>query len=369
MRMLRRAGARWAFTLAAVLAASAPATADVSAIDVDMYTAASRADATGALQFRIPSYVPGQPSQATLTLTVAGLPSGRRFALEINAQPEASFWTDAAGAARLELDVLVSGGTRPLLPVDPRGKLVTVTGDGGSWLAAVLSGPLEPPGIVFDEAVRLVRAKPPVLATVRYHRDPSSAHFEVQAVGLPAGGYAVLVDGSYRGSMRAEEGGTARLDLPHPSFDPRNRRVEIVGVEGRVLGGTLRASLPTVSPPQPASQPVSLGLRIPDFFSNQVVGVSIWRMDDDASTWRVVERIFFWGPRAASNGGEVLDTSRIDPISGVVLSGRTGIPIAREGDAVTLSLDFARPLPAADFKVSTFNQVGESLRSQAAARR
>ena len=111
-----------------------------------------------------------------------------------------------------------------------------------------------------------------------------------------------------------------------------------------------------------------LAIASQEMIGSLVAGLNIWRLQ--GSKYQQVERVLIWPPRMIG-GSEVVDYSFLALESNTVTSGKFVAPVQRSGagDAVTFTLDFDRPAPAAFFKISTFNGAGESPRSKTALRR
>ena len=108
----------------------------------------------------------------------------------------------------------------------------------------------------------------------------------------------------------------------------------------------------------------ALTVKIPDFDSRQVQGVWVWRKDSATGQWQRAGQIVFQPvlPAAAASqpGAEEMQYVVVQP-EGFGLPLRA--PVQRDPttpDRATLSLWYARYLDAGEYRVSTYNEAGES---------
>jgi hypothetical protein len=103
-------------------------------------------------------------------------------------------------------------------------------------------------------------------------------------------------------------------------------------------------------------------VKVPDFDSRKVQGVWVWRKDSATGQWQRAGQIVFQ-PQTAGTAPDELAYVVLQP-DGSGLPLRT--PITRDSaspDQVTLRLWYARFLDAGEYRVSTYNQAGESALS------
>ena len=327
------------------------------------------------------------PAYAELKLRVGKLAGSTNYRLRANGVDQATITTRKRGGANVTFAVLAGDGSQPVLDFDPRGMLISVSSTSGTdLLSAVLYGPLEPPTTSFEEQVELTPRPSAGGATAKasYRTGKKgSRSLAIEVRDLPEGDYSVRIDKTLRGtlsvtSQRKHTAGKFSL-ATHATkkraaglnVDPRGLQVDLVGNTGTVFSGVMQAALPGSSSAPPASvATVSLTLRIPDYETSHVAGLNVWRLDDRGNKYQQVERILIWPPRKIG-GSEVVDYSFLALDSNTISSGKFVAPVQRgqSGNAVTFTLDFDRPAPAAFFKISTFNSAGESPRSKTALRR
>jgi hypothetical protein len=109
-----------------------------------------------------------------------------------------------------------------------------------------------------------------------------------------------------------------------------------------------------------------LRMSIPDFFTSDVLGVEVYRVDDVDGALVEAGRIEFLGidnlPR-----GEQLRYHQLAP-DGAVAFGPLHTPLARIGEeGVEISITFLNELPPGWFKVASYNEDGTSEPSLAQA--
>jgi len=104
-----------------------------------------------------------------------------------------------------------------------------------------------------------------------------------------------------------------------------------------------------------------LRLQIPDYFTSDVQGVQLYRIDDASGQLVDAGRIEFLGVQK-SNGGEVLKYKHVspegDPWFGPVFTQIVRNPSQPNGIEVTLA--FLNQLPSGWFKVASYNLFGTS---------
>lgn len=102
-------------------------------------------------------------------------------------------------------------------------------------------------------------------------------------------------------------------------------------------------------------------VKIPDYDSRQVQGVWMWRKDSASGQWQRAGQIVFQPAAAAANpGDEALQYVVVQP-DGFGLPLRA--PVQRDTaapDRVTVRLWYARYLEPGEYRVSTYNESGES---------
>lgn len=111
-----------------------------------------------------------------------------------------------------------------------------------------------------------------------------------------------------------------------------------------------------------------LTITIPDFDSKQVKGVWVWRLSEQSGQYVRDTAIEFTVPTLNIDGIEFL---RMETTMGP-LGERATLPTAVERDSgnpdrVTVTLGFTRLSAPGVFKVSSYNQSGDSLLSTASA--
>jgi hypothetical protein len=209
------------------------------------------------------------PDRSLLRLWAGGLDPDREYLLLADDVERARFTTDAYGRAKLQLRYPAPDGTQAL-EFDPRGKLLSVSDGSEDKLSAVVSGPLEPPGIRIKEVAGIPPTDPAEAGrAVGTYRTILGARraFEVRVSGVDPGSYEVWIDGAPVGEIEASfrgQGVIRFLSDSHPGgrflrghgfgrfgwrgrgwaeldFEPRGALVEIVR-DGEVLfAGTMRA--------------------------------------------------------------------------------------------------------------------------------
>ena len=354
---------------------------DRSSISAPLEVAGSDTDATGSLRFEIKSGRVTKrrrtSAQALLQVGVANLDPDTDYLLRTNGVDRAVLRTDQSGKGSLSLPVLPTDGTTPALDVDPRGTLVSVSDGGQDLLAAVLYGPLEPAATSFDETTELAPGSAPADASASARcflsGSPLRRVLEISAKGVPAGSYSVRVDGVRRGSFDVAASGKKKklkrgttLSIDAEAFDPRYELVEIVGGSNVVFSGPMLATIPGGGSGGGGGQTkrVAFTMRIPDYATSQVAGFTLWRLDQNGVKWNEAERVFLWPLRRGKQGREFVDYSYTDPVTGRVRNARFTASVAHTtGADLVMQFVYDRPGAPAYFKVSTFNQVGESPRS------
>lgn len=111
-----------------------------------------------------------------------------------------------------------------------------------------------------------------------------------------------------------------------------------------------------------------VNVTIPDYDSKQVKGVWVWRLSEQSGQFVRDTEIEFIEPIEGTGGFELL---RVETTTGP-LGERASMPTGIERDVsnpdrVTLKLGFTRLSAPGEFKVSTYNTVGDSPLSAASA--
>jgi len=246
----------------------APTTcSDVARIRVDLQPASIESGASGEIALRMDSH------RSNLRLRVRNLEPESEYILLADGVERARFMTDPRGAAKVELQYPPSNEGQSL-DFDPRGKLLSVTDGSDDMLSAVVSGPLEPPGIRVWEVAGIPATEPADDGSVRgTYRTLSRGLrvFKVELRDVAPGTYQVLVDGAPVGEVEAKAAGRAAITFWSADsaggfhrhlwghgfghrgsrskvwatldFEPRGAQVEIVR-DGEVLfAGPMRAQV------------------------------------------------------------------------------------------------------------------------------
>lgn len=103
-----------------------------------------------------------------------------------------------------------------------------------------------------------------------------------------------------------------------------------------------------------------LRVRIPDFDSNDVVGLWIWRRSEATGQYVRDGQVVFFQPEIV-NGRERMkyEVRRPDGLALYDLAARV-IRSGANPDSVTVRLQYVRISPPGSFKISSFNQFGDS---------
>ena len=104
-----------------------------------------------------------------------------------------------------------------------------------------------------------------------------------------------------------------------------------------------------------------LRLQIPDYFTSEVKGVQLYRIDDASGDLVEAGRIEFMGLEAA-NGGEHLKYRHVSP-EGEIWLGPVFTQVVRnpeQPNGIEVTLAFMNQLPSGWFKVASYNLIGTS---------
>jgi hypothetical protein len=246
----------------------APTTcSDIARIRVDLQPASIDSGASGEIALRMDSY------QSSLRLRVRNLEPESEYILLADGVERARFMTDPRGTAKVKLQYPPSEEGQSL-DFDPRGKLLSVSDGSEDTLSAVVSGPLEPPGIRVWEVADIPATESADDGSVRgTYRTLSRGMrvFRIEMRDVARGTYQVLVDEVPVGEVKAKAGGRAAITFWSADssrgfhrylwghgfghrrsrstvwapldFEPRGAQVEIVR-DGEVLfAGPMRAQV------------------------------------------------------------------------------------------------------------------------------
>jgi hypothetical protein len=111
--------------------------------------------------------------------------------------------------------------------------------------------------------------------------------------------------------------------------------------------------------------PAWLTVEIPDFGSNQIQGVWVWRLSQQTKQFERDTLIYFGGVSLDSSGLRLSYSTYSNQGNLSLMAGIA--PSSTNPNGITVTLGFERG-GAGIFKVSTYNAVGESLLSAQAAR-
>jgi hypothetical protein len=236
---------------------------DVATVQVRLQRSSPDSSARGGI------LVDMDPERSTLKLRVGGLEPESEYLLLADDVERARFTTDARGHGKLRLEYPAPEGVQPL-EFDPRGKLLSVSDGSEEMLSAVISGPLEPPGIRIREVAGIPATEAAEGGSVHgaYGTLPYGRRaFKVRLRDMAPGTYAVLVEGAPVGEVEVDSRGRGALLFlsgsfrggPHGwglrggrfgwfskrwaqlDFEPRGAWVEVVR-DGEVLfAGAMRA--------------------------------------------------------------------------------------------------------------------------------
>lgn len=105
-----------------------------------------------------------------------------------------------------------------------------------------------------------------------------------------------------------------------------------------------------------------LKLQIPDFFSSDVQGVRLYRLDDASGQLVDAGHIEFMGIERAANGDEIISYQQLRPNGelawGPIYTRIQRLPEHPEG--IELQLGFVNQLSSGWFKVASYNLIGTS---------
>ncbi len=176
--------------------------------------------------------------------------------------------TDANGHANVQFDLLNPSSPNLTQIIDPRGKLISINDGTQDILAAVFSGPLEPPRTKVKERTQLTAVSGVEQGRVeaRFDRLPNGrGKFVVSSRSLAVGDYELCVDGVPLAEFTTNAGGNAMLSfmshLPNNGnnngngnkprhnqkhaldFDPRGELVEVKQDGNPVFSGPMLAQV------------------------------------------------------------------------------------------------------------------------------
>lgn len=378
--MQRLRSESWRLVAAILLLALVPAATlagDRALIRLPFAATGADSGAEGWLVLRIEPATGGAAPVARLEIRASDLEPRRVYELLVGAERPALIRSDHQGRVDSTFGFGEGTGSGHALDADPRGSFVALSrlrGSGG--LLAYVGGSMRAAGSRHEirtalEPTSVAPAGGEASLYALYR--PSQRLVELQLDGMPAGYYALRVDGRWRANVHVRSPGRAastELRSPAPKgtraldFDPRGAEVEVLGARGRLFEGELRARIPEGA--SGAAELVSFTVLIPDFESKHVDGVILWRRDDGAQRWRraaVVE--------TGESGSGTISYRALEPGSGAPLGAPRESPgrSFAGGDGRIFTFVVERPGPSARFKVSTFNRAGVSPRSQNTVRR
>ena len=272
-----------------------------------------------------------EADHAVLRLRAWRLPADGAFELRADDVAFASFTADRRGRARVVVDLFD-------VPLDPRGRLLSVADAQGDLLAGVVSGPMEPRLTHVREKTEL-QATGSGRALVRFHRSFFGVQrLTVRTLHAPPGLYEVLLDGEPFGHLLTHRHGYGRADfvgaplrsrghgrlfrrsrLQPLTEDPRYRLLELVR-DGEVLfAGPVKAQIPGLdTAPAPAPEPPPCTPGVVETAMDASSGEGILRHGyDDACRERLEIEVSFlrpydytvsvngspWGPLAVAGDG------------------------------------------------------------------
>jgi hypothetical protein len=120
-------------------------------------------------------------------------------------------------------------------------------------------------------------------------------------------------------------------------------------------------AIPVLALPLAACELDTLVVRVPDFDSKEVMGVTLWSTASEGAPRRALD-VELLGPRVDERGVEVIGYSYAVEGRPVEVWG----PLFRDAanpDQVTLALDDLPVAPGVRYRVSTFNAAGDSALS------
>jgi len=218
------------------------------AFDIDLAPTDAFPDAGGRAAFDL------RPGRADFSVDVDKLPAGS-YALRVGEDVEGTIEVGADGSGSIEFRSPAIPGTE-LLDFDPRDRIIDVLAGDVIALTALApaegdspgNGPTVDPaggGMQIETNLENQGVHPDATAHATLSIAGAQAAFEVEVEDVPAGDYAIRIDGVDRGGFEVVErtGGThGEIEFRDPAaagerpldFDPRGSLVEIVG-GGEVL--------------------------------------------------------------------------------------------------------------------------------------
>jgi hypothetical protein len=178
---------------------------------------------------------------------VDGLLADAEHVLTADGLAWATFATDRKGGAKLRFSSSPKGSKQRALPGDPRGRALAVSQGGTDVLAGVCSGEGES-----DDSTSKLRARLAAKASFEIRKD-GRQKFEVELERVPAGDYAVFVDGVERGVVTVGPLGLGETEWgdddggPALDFDPRGKAIDVASGADVLFTGTLAGSIPGVT--------------------------------------------------------------------------------------------------------------------------